>query len=202
MRTLVVASSNKKKKKELINLLKGLELNVQSIDDVDINVPDIIEDGKTFKQNAIKKAVTVSKIIKGFVIADDSGLMTDCLGGRPGIRSARFARAKATDIENNKKLLRLMAKAPEKKRSATFVSTVALAENGHLIRCVEGTCKGRIGFKPIGHNGFGYDSLFTPRGYRLTFAQMKPDFKNRISHRSKALKKARKVIAGFIRRGL
>jgi len=199
MKILIIASRNKKKKNELINLLKGIRVSVRTLDDLDINIPEIIEDGRTFRQNAIKKAVTVSKIINAFVIADDSGLMVDFLQGRPGVRSARFARLKATDEENNKKLLKLMTKTPLKKRTATFVSTIAIAENGHLIKCVEGTCRGRIGFEPKGYNGFGYDPLFTPNGYKITFAQMSPNFKNRISHRSKALKKTGNVIRKFCR---
>lgn len=198
MKTLVIASRNKKKKKELNKLLKTIKVKVLSLEDIDINVPEIIEDGKTFKQNAIKKAVTISKIINHFVIADDSGLEVDYLYGKPGVRSSRFARAKATDDENNRKLLRLMKDVPLNKRSATFVSTIAVADRGHLIGCAEGTCRGRLGSKPKGHNGFGYDPLFTPNGYRLTFAQMRPDFKNRISHRAKALKKAKKIIQRYL----
>lgn len=198
MKTLVIISRNEKKKKELKKLLKGVKIKVLSLADIDINVPEIVEDGKTFRQNAIKKAVTISKIVDAFVIADDSGLEVDYLDGRPGVRSSRFARAKATDQENNRKLIRLMKDIPEKMRGATFVCTIALADKGELIKCVQGTCKGRIGFESKGYNGFGYDPLFTPDGYNLTFAEMKPSFKNRISHRARALEKAKKVIQKYL----
>lgn len=198
MKTLVIISRNEKKKKELKKLLKGVKIKVLSLADIDINVPEIVEDGKTFRQNAIKKAVTISKIVDAFVIADDSGLEVDYLDGRPGVRSSRFARAKATDQENNRKLIRLMKDIPEKMRGATFVCTIALADKGELIKCVQGTCRGRIGFESKGYNGFGYDPLFTPDGYNLTFAEMKPSFKNRISHRARALEKAKKVIQKYL----
>jgi XTP/dITP diphosphohydrolase len=198
MKTLVIVSRNKKKKKELKELLNSVKIEVLSLDDIDINVPEIVEDGKTFRQNAIKKAVTISKIINAFVIADDSGLEVDYLDGKPGVRSSRFARAKATDQENNRKLIRLIKDIPEKMRGATFVCTIALADNGELIKCVQGTCKGRIGFESRGYNGFGYDPLFTPDGYKLTFAEMKSNFKNRISHRARALEKAKKVIQKYL----
>ena len=198
MKTLVIVSRNKKKKKELKKLLKSVKVKVLSLDDIDINVPEIIEDGKTFRQNAIKKAVTISKIINAFVIADDSGLEVDYLDGKPGVRSSRFARAKATDQENNRKLIKLMKDTPRKTRGATFVCTIALADKGELVKCVQGTSRGRIGFESRGYNGFGYDPLFTPDGYRLTFAEMKSSFKNRISHRARALEKAKKVIQKYL----
>jgi len=195
MKMLIIASTNKNKKREIKNLLKGLKVKVLSLEEANRKVPVIVEDGKTFRQNAVKKAVTISKVLNDFVIADDSGLEVDCLGGKPGVRSARFARAKATDKENNGKLLRLMKKFPStKNRGATFVCSIALADKGILIGTVQGECRGKIGLKRKGNNGFGYDPLFTPDGYKLTFAQMKAAFKNRISHRAIALKKAREVI--------
>lgn len=198
MKTLVIVTRNKKKKEELRKLLNSVKIEVLSLDDIDINVPEIVEDGKTFRQNAIKKAVTISKIINAFVVADDSGLEVDYLHGKPGVRSSRFARAKATDQENNRKLIRLMKDIPEKMRGATFVCTIALADKGELIKCAQGTCKGRIGFESRGYNGFGYDPLFIPDGYKLTFAEMKSSFKNRISHRARALEKAKKIIQKYL----
>lgn len=198
MKTVVVATRNKKKKKELKKLLNGLNAKVLSLEEARIYLPRVVEDGKTFRQNAIKKALTFSRYMKGLVLADDSGLMVEALGGKPGVRSSRFARAKAGDRENNAKLLKLMKTVPAKERRATFVSVVAIAESGNLLNTTEGRCKGSIGFKPKGKNGFGYDPLFTPKGYGKTFAQMAASFKNRISHRGRALKKAKSILRKYL----
>ncbi len=194
MKRLVIATKNKKKKKELRKLLKGLNIKVLSLSDLRIHIPHVVEDGRTFRQNAVKKALTFSRYIKELILADDSGLMVDALDGKPGVRSARFAHTKAKDEENNAKLLKLMKNVPLKKRGATFVSVVAIAENGNLIGTRRGECKGSIGFELKGKNGFGYDPLFTPRGRNRTFAQFSPSFKNRISHRAKAIKRAKSII--------
>lgn len=198
MTHLVIATNNKKKKKELEKLMKGLKVKVLSLFDVKIHPPRVVEDGRTFRQNAIKKALIFSRYIKGLILADDSGLMVDALGGKPGVRSSRFAHTKATDEENNTKLLRLMKNVPAKKRSATFISVIAVAEDGNLLDTTEGKCKGRIGFKPKGKNGFGYDPLFTKEGYQKTFAELRPSHKNRISHRAKAAKKAKSIIQKYL----
>lgn len=194
MTQLVIATKNKNKKKELEKLLKPLGMKVLGLSDLRIYIPHIVEDGKTFRQNAIKKALTFSRYIKGLILADDSGLMVDALDGKPGVRSSRFARATAKDEENNAKLLKLMKNVPLKKRGATFVSVVAIAEDGNLIGVSEGRCKGSIGFEPKGRNGFGYDPLFMPKGKSRTFAQFSPAFKNSISHRAKAVKGAKSII--------
>ena len=96
MKSLIIASKNKNKKREIKDLLRGTKVKVLSLDKVNRRVPEVVENGKTFRQNAIKKAVTISRILNNFVLADDSGLEVDCLDGRPGVRSSRFARAKAT----------------------------------------------------------------------------------------------------------
>ena len=198
MKNIVIATRNENKKRELEKLLKGLRVKVLKLSDLGIHPPHVIEDGKTFRQNAIKKAVTFSRYIKGMVLADDSGLAVDALGGKPGIRSSRFARANATDSENNKKLLNLMRNIPASGRRATFVCSIAIAEDGNLIGKAEGKCRGLIGFEPKGKNGFGYDPLFTPKRYKRTFAELSPGFKNRISHRAGALKKAKAIIRKFL----
>ena len=198
MKTVLVGTRNDNKKKELKKMLKGLKVRVLTLSDLDVDIPPVVEDGKTFRQNAIKKALMFSRYVKGLVLADDSGLMVDALEGKPGVHSARFARTKADDAENNAKLLRFMENVPAQKRRATFVCAAALAENGLLIGTTEGQCVGSIGFDLRGENGFGYDPLFTPNGYKLTFAELKPDFKNRISHRGKALRKAREIIREYL----
>lgn len=198
MRRIVIATNNKKKKRELEKILKSLKVKVMNLDDTGIHVPLVIEDGKTFRQNAIKKALIFSHYIKELILADDSGLVVKALGGKPGVRSARFAHTKATDKENNEKLLKLMRNIPMKKRQATFISVVAIAENGDLVGISEGRCPGSIGFKSKGKNGFGYDPIFTPKGHNRTFAELTQAFKNRISHRAKALRGAKPVIQKYL----
>ncbi|MBD3296248.1 MAG: non-canonical purine NTP pyrophosphatase, partial [Candidatus Omnitrophica bacterium] len=116
----------------------------------------------------------------------------------PGVRSARFARAKATDEENNTKLLKLLDKTPDEDRGACFICHIALAREGHLLDNFEGKVKGTILASPRGKNGFGYDPLFVPRGYEKSFAEMAPSYKNRISHRGLALRKFKKGINRYI----
>jgi len=198
MKKLVIATKNRKKKKELEKLLKGLNIKISSLSDLKIHIPHVVEDGRTFRQNAVKKALTFSRYIKELILADDSGLVVDALDGKPGVRSSRFAHTKAKDEENNAKLLKLMRNVPSKRRNATFVSVVALAEKGNLIGTTRGECKGTIGFELKGKSGFGYDPLFTPRGRNRTFAQFSSSFKNRISHRAKAVKKAKSIIRKYL----
>lgn len=198
IKTVIIASKNKNKKKEIMRMLKTSKVKVESLDETHKRIPIIVEDGKTYRQNAIKKAVIISRILDAFVIADDSGLEVRALGGRPGVRSARFAKTKATDKENNDKLLKLMASMPMKRRGATFVCVIAIANKGRLIRTLQGKCEGRITLKPKGISGFGYDPLFIPDGYKQTFAEMKPSFKNKISHRARALKKTKEFIGRYL----
>lgn len=198
MKSIIIASKNKNKKREIEALLKGMKVKVLAINETHKRIPIIVENGTTFRQNAIKKAIIVSKVLEGFAIADDSGVEVDSLHGRPGVRSARFARVKAADSENNMKLLYLLRNIPPRKRGATFVCSVAIADRGKLLGTVEGRCRGWIGFEPRGKNGFGYDPLFTPNGYNLTFAEMKPRHKNKISHRGEALRKAKAVIRKYL----
>jgi len=194
---IVIATKNKNKKNELVKLLKSSKIKVRTLLDLNMHIPEVIEDGSTFRQNAMKKALTFSRYVKGLVLADDSGIMVDALYGKPGIRSSRFARTKATDIENNAKLLRLVNSVPKNKRQATFVCVIAIAKNGNLIGTVQGESHGTIGYKLKGRKGFGYDPLFTPRGYKKTFAEMSEIYKNKISHRGKALKKAKTIIRKY-----
>lgn len=199
MTKILIATHNSKKRKEIKTLLKEFKgISIMTFDELKVAPPMIVEDGRTFRQNAVKKAVAVSRYFDGLVLADDSGLEVDALHGAPGVRSARFARAKATDKENNKKLMRLLEKIPEKNRTAQFVCHLALAKEGHLLGSYEGIAKGKILFEPKGSNGFGYDPLFVPKGYEKTFAVMTPTFKNRISHRGEALKKFKKAVEKII----
>lgn len=192
---LLVATHNSNKRREIKSLLKDFKkIKIMNLDDLEVPPPLIVEDGKTFRQNAVKKAVTISRFFEGLVLADDSGIEVDALGGKPGVRSARFARSKATDSENTKKLLKLLDSVPEKNRRAKFVCHLALAKEGILLGSYEGIVSGKISFKLRGKNGFGYDPLFVPKGYEKSFAEMTSAYKNRISHRGLALRKLKKSI--------
>jgi len=186
MKNLIVATRNKGKMKEFSEILSGLPFRLLSMEEAGIDI-DIAENGKTFEENALIKAMEIHKLTGEMVIADDSGLEVDCLNGAPGIYSARFAGENATDEDRNNKLLAMMKDVPYEKRTARFVAAIAVVfEDGSNI-IAKGTCEGLIGFKPEGKNGFGYDPLFFVPEYGMTVAQMEPELKNRISHRAKAL---------------
>lgn len=195
---LVVATRNQDKLKEIKTILRGLPLEIVSLNNFK-GVPEVIEDGKTLEANAKKKALQTSRFLKKLIIADDSGLEVKALGGEPGVYSARFSGKGATYKSNNKKLLSLLKDTPLNKRTARFKCVIAVADKGRLIGIAEGNCVGRIGFRSLGKSGFGYDPIFIPNGYKKTFAQLGIRKKNKISHRSKALYKARKVIIDFLR---
>ncbi len=196
---ILVATHNSKKRSEIKALLKEFKgIRVMNLDDLDVLPPIIVEDGRTFRQNSVKKAVTISRFFDGLVLADDSGIEVEALGGRPGVRSARFVRKNATDKENNQKLLNLLGNTSEKKRRAKFVCNIALAKDGILLGNFEGIAKGKIAFNPKGRSGFGYDPLFIPQKHEKTFAEMAPSYKNKISHRGAALKKFKKAIRKYL----
>jgi len=155
-------------------------------------IEEIVEDGATFAENARLKAVAVSQRLSGLVLADDSGLEVDSLGGNPGVRSARFAGERATDAENRAKLLRELAKLPEgTSRAARFRCVLALAHSGEVVATFEGLVEGEIAATERGTGGFGYDPLFRPRGRKETFAEISPKEKDRMSHRGAALEHLR-----------
>lgn len=198
MTRILVATGNEKKREELETLLGDVgEVEILNFRNIPGDPPMVVEDGKTFRENAVKKAVVVSKFFDGLVVADDSGLVVDALHGKPGVRSARFARAKATDEENTSKLLKLLEKIPQNHRQARFVCHVALAKGGTLLESFEGKVEGSITFAPKGRNGFGYDPVFVPDGHDKTFAEMAASHKNRISHRAEALNKLKEVIRKY-----
>jgi len=151
--------------------------------------PEVEEVGKTFEENATLKAVAASREYSGWVIADDSGLEVDALGGAPGIYSARFAGPSADDSANTSLLLTKLEATRGKARSARFRCVIVLARAGRKLAAFEGTVEGIIANHRSGKGGFGYDPVFIPKGYCETFAGLPPETKNRISHRSRALDK-------------
>jgi XTP/dITP diphosphohydrolase len=193
---IIVASRNKGKVREIRMALKGLGFRIYSLDDFP-DVPEIEEDGKSFAENALKKARFYSKQFGRLTLSDDSGLEVDCLKGLPGIYSARYAGERATNRENNEKLLREMQGFPLSKRGARFKCAIAIATPNGREAVVEGSCRGKIGFGLVGKKGFGYDPLFILPQFGKTMAQLSLEEKNRISHRGKALRKLRKLIKTF-----
>lgn len=190
---LLLASRNRHKLEELRQMLRGLEIEILSLDNVR-DMPVVEEDGDTFKANASKKA-RLTAIHTGYVsLADDSGLVVDALGGQPGVYSARFAGEEADDYKNNQKLLRMMSRLEGNKRRACFVCVIAISDLKGNIYTVEGRCEGKIGYEGRGAGGFGYDPLFIPEGYTRTFAELSSAEKNKISHRGQALVKARVLL--------
>ncbi|MEW6086735.1 MAG: XTP/dITP diphosphatase [bacterium] len=195
---IVVATRNKGKLKEIKEILKGLDVNLLSLDDFS-DLPDVVEDGLTFKNNALKKAKIISEITGFPVISDDSGLQIDVLNGQPGIHSARFSGDNAKDADNIKKVLDLIKDVPEQKRTARFKAVLCLYFSKRKVKFTEGTCEGRMIFAPRGENGFGYDPIFVPKGYKKTFAELSGKTKNRISHRAKAMKEMKKIIGSMVK---
>ncbi len=194
---LVVATKNKKKLEEIKEILKGLDCKINSLAGC-AELPRIIENGKTFKANAVKKAVKIARFTKKLTLGEDSGLCIDALSGAPGVYSSRFSGRNKSDIQNNLKVLRLLEKVPLNKRNAHYVCAAALADKHGLIEVVEGKCSGLIGFEQKGSFGFGYDPLFIIPKYKKTFAQLGAGIKHKISHRYYALKKARKIIQKYV----
>jgi non-canonical purine NTP pyrophosphatase (RdgB/HAM1 family) len=189
MISLVIATKNKGKVREINHFLKDFNIKLFSLNDFD-NVPDIIEDGKNFQENSIKKAEITAKALRKLSLADDSGLEVDFIGGCPGVYSSRYSGENATDASNRAKLLLELAEVRDiNKRSARFVCHLVLwdPDKGILFE-TDGICEGKIGFTEKGNGGFGYDCIFIPDGYDMTMAELSEDEKNNISHRGKALK--------------
>ncbi len=199
MLELLIATKNQGKLREIRDLLKDLDIKITSLADYP-HCPEIIEDGKTFAQNALKKAATIAMYKRILVMGEDSGLEVKALGNRPGIYSARYAGPQATDRKNNLKLLRELKKVPLKKRQARYRCCAALVDADGIVEVVSGSCSGMITTKHFGKNGFGYDPLFLIPKYHQTFGQLPAEIKAKISHRAKALKKLRKALLKYLQR--
>ncbi|MFH0947942.1 MAG: RdgB/HAM1 family non-canonical purine NTP pyrophosphatase [Elusimicrobiota bacterium] len=188
---IVLATQNKDKIKEIKKILgknfKFVPINRDKF-------PEIIEDGKTLEENAIKKAQAIFKIAKITTLSDDSGLEVKMLEGKPGVYSARFAGKNCTYADNNKKLLKLLSNVPYKKRKARFRTVVAIIFPNGKIKTVEGVVSGYITTESKGFNGFGYDPVFYYPKLKKTYAQITTVQKNGISHRAIAFKKAKRII--------
>jgi XTP/dITP diphosphohydrolase len=184
---LVIGTTNAHKALELAELLEPLGFEIRTLKDF-ANSLDVVEDGDSFAANARLKASQQAKHLGAWVLADDSGLEVDALGGAPGIYSARYA-GTGGDTANNAKLLAELANVPWEKRGARYFCHVAVADPTGTIRAEsDGECRGRIRTELHGANGFGYDPLFEVREYHLTFGQLGPNVKAALSHRARAMR--------------
>ena len=194
MITMISASSNAHKIKEIQSIMSKFGVKVVSRKEAGVPEFEIEEDGETFEENSLKKAEAIMKATGKLTVADDSGLMVDYLGGAPGVYSARFAGEECDDEKNNEKLLKHLEGLPAEDRKAKFVSVITLMfPDGNTI-VARGECPGRIIETPTGENGFGYDPLFVPDGLSKTFAQLSDKEKNSISHRARALEKLEEIL--------
>ena len=191
---IILATRNAHKTREFQELL-ATEFLVTDLS-AHAEIPVTAEVGESFEQNAVLKATAVSKCLPGFVIADDSGLEVDSLNGAPGVYSARYAGENATDQQNIDKLLRELKEreVARDSRSARFRCVIALARDGKFLRTFSGVVEGKIVDPPRGSAGFGYDPVFKPNGFELTFGEMMEEMKNRISHRARAAEQLRRFL--------
>ena len=187
METVIMASGNPKKIKEMAAILESFGMDVKSKDEAGYAHIDPIEDGSTYEENSLKKAREIMEASGMPTIADDSGLEVEFLDGEPGIYSARFAGDDCNYERNNAKLLSLMEDVPYAERRAKFVTVITMAFPDEKVLVARGECPGHIITEPAGEGGFGYDPVFIPEGYQRTFAQLGPEVKNKISHRARAL---------------
>ena len=199
-KTIVIATQNEKKRKEIAEILKNIPgILLRGVEDFPF-LPEVEEDGNSFRENAIKKATILAKSCNTWAMADDSGLEIDALNGRPGIYSSRYAGPNATDEKNIEKVLSELRGVPKEKRTARFLCSIALASHHQLLFVVEGRCEGFITEEPRGKGGFGYDPIFYVPDYNHTFAELNPLIKNSISHRGIALKQFKEQITPLIQR--
>ena len=197
MKTFIIASNNPKKVEELNRILNPLGITAKTAKELGVNLDEVVEEtGETFIENARLKARATRKLTGMPCIADDSGLMVDALNGRPGVYSARYSGEGANAEKNNAKLLAEMQNVPVTQRTAKFVTVICcILEDGKEI-ISHGECVGRIGYRPVGENGFGYDPLFIIQDGR-TFAQLTADEKDKISHRGNAIRILKKELEKY-----
>lgn len=184
---LIFATGNENKMREIREILAGRGYEILSMKEAGINI-DVEENGKTFSENALIKARAISEASGELVLADDSGLEIDALGGEPGIYSARYMGHDTSYVEKNNNLIQRLEGVPDEKRTARFVCAMAAVFPDGREEVVVGTMEGRIGYEIAGENGFGYDPIFYLPEYGKTSAEISPEEKNAISHRGKALR--------------
>jgi len=199
--TIVLSTSNHGKLFELRALLSDLPVQLRSAAEILGESPSIVEDGATFQENALIKARAIARATRMLSLADDSGLEVDALGGRPGVRSARFAHERATDAENNAALLRELEQVDEGARSGRFRCVLSLVDPWHEsdVHVAEGSCEGSIARAPRGSGGFGYDPLFLVSGQGgKAMAELSETEKNQVSHRGRAVQALRSILLELV----
>jgi len=193
MKTVVIATGNRHKVEEFRQILEPAGIRVLAASDCG-GMPEVEEDGQTFRENAAKKALATARTLHQTVLADDSGLEVAALGGAPGVHSARYAGEGGNDGRNLAKLLRNLEGIED--RRARFVCVLAVASPSGEVQFAEGEVCGRIAWQAQGQGGFGYDPAFIPEGYEQTFGQLPQEVKNSLSHRGRAIRQA--LEAGII----
>lgn len=208
---ILVATRNAGKVREIETALSPLPIKLLNLDDFP-DTSSIDEVGQTYQENAALKALGYAKQTGVWALADDSGLEVDALDGQPGVFSARFASAHASDSDRNEKLIAELSGYGAKDRNARFVCSMALAgwpggrrasenDEPQLIKITEANCEGTIAVGPSGAHGFGFDPLFVPKGYDRTFGELSNEVKSRISHRALALAEMREFLKGWLSEG-
>ena len=199
MKTIVAATRNKHKIEEIGAITSKFGMTIMSRDEAGVPPVEIPETGKTFEENSYIKALEIMKLCGQITVADDSGLVVDCLDGAPGVYSARFAGFEGiwpedtagidtNDKDNNAKLINLIKDVPYEERTARFVSVITMVYPDGKTIVARGTVEGHLVLEERGDGGFGYDPLFVPEGYDRTFGELSQQIKNSISHRANALK--------------
>ena len=188
---IVLATTNKGKTREFQKLLKDFPITIKNLADFG-PIPEVVEDGETFDDNAYKKASFTARVLGYPAIADDSGICVEALDGEPGVYSARYAGENASDADNVKKMLKNLQN--HENRKAAFKCVISIAVPTGAALTYEGDCKGVITYEPIGDNGFGYDPLFFYPEFNKTFAQLTIEEKGEVSHRGRAIKQITKEI--------
>ena len=190
---IVFATRNEGKVREISAMLTDAGIDLVSLNSFD-NLPEIIEEGQSFLENALHKARIIAELTGETVLADDSGLQVNILGGEPGIYSARYAGPQATDEENNAKLLGKLKDVPQEKRTASFFCALVLYHKDGSYESFEAEWPGQIIDQARGRNGFGYDPIFWVPDRKLTAAELPPEVKNKISHRGQAFAQLKKSL--------
>lgn len=194
MKTIVVSTNNQHKIQEIEQITKPFGFRLLSKSEAGAGDIDVVEDGATFEENSRKKAEEIMKATGKITIADDSGLVVDCLDGAPGVYSARFAGVDGDDEANNRKLIELLRPVPFAERTARFVSVITMVwPSGETLQA-RGEVEGHMVTEARGEGGFGYDPLFVPLGSDRTFGEYSPEEKNAISHRGRALQKLHQLL--------
>lgn len=194
MREIVLSTDNINKLREIREILEDLDIKIYGKSDIEGLNFEVIEDGDTLYDNALKKASAMAERVDYAVLSDDTGLFVKALNGEPGVHSARYA-SEHDDKKNREKLLNNLKDKED--RSAYFKTEIILIDEDKNIIPIEGVCPGKISLEERGDNGFGYDSIFIPDGFDKTFAEMSHEEKNQISHRSRALKNLRDKISNL-----